>query len=329
MSGDFPDEWFRPTKPDAADEVSPDHGSDVAEERFTDQFKPGYLANRSTNQSPAPEPSSAPDESSTRAAQEPQTPAPDDWQAPAITPLQAHEPPSHSVGVAPKGPEPEPEPEPHRDYPVLLLAGTAVVALAVGSVGSQLWDQYRSRPQPTEQPSASPSPTTPAAKPWGGAVSVVKPRGVIASCTAPPQPGYGGEMVPSDAVRVLDGDPSTGWRCDGSGLTHTLAFTFPKGTKVVGVRMTNGYTKAVNGLELYPQYRRVSEVSWSFPALDNAYFVQQLADQNPALQEIRIPETSADGGMQLQITGSTQPGETQITRNAVIITEVEFLVRKS
>lgn len=48
--------------------------------------------------------------------------------------------------------------------------------------------------------------------------------------------------------------------------------------------MTNGYTKSVDGTSLYPQYRRVTTATWSFPSLDNAFFLQNLADGNRALQ---------------------------------------------
>ncbi|MGO4957884.1 hypothetical protein ACTQ49_11570 [Luteococcus sp. Sow4_B9] len=319
MSGDFPEEWFRPEQPDRPDRGEGTADPGAAEERWTDQFKPGY---RPHNREETARGQSTPPPERDHA--EP-TPGPV-FEGPA-RPSSA----SHSVGVAPSVDMIDDEPkERQHGFPVLMLAGTAVVALAVGSLGSQAWRQYREqRVAPPSASTASSVAPAPTATPWGGAVSTVKATGVIASCTAPPQPGYDGTMIPSEASRVLDGDRSTGWRCDGSGLTHTLAFTFAPGTKVVGVRLTNGYTKSVDGLELYPQYRRISEVSWSFPALDNAYFVQELADLHPALQEIRIPETNADGGMQLQITGSTQPGETQISRNAVIITEVEFLVRRS
>ncbi len=327
MSSDIPDDWFRPEG--APRSVGGADGKTSAvgpQERYTDQFKPDY---------PSTHPGTAAPTTAGTAAE-----------APAAGPFPGRRRgqqsvtsgPSHSVGVAPPD-EPPAAPRRHRQPLVRLLpAGLGLAALiGLGVVIGQLVGGHQDTttttdPQLSDAPIAASQPSasaTAAPTPWIGAVQPVKATGVTASCTAPPQDGYDGRKVPSEAKRVLDGDLATGWRCDGDGQGQTLTFTFPAGTKVVGVRMTNGYTKSVDGTSLYPQYRRVTTATWSFPSLDNAFFLQNLADGNRALQEIRIPETTADGGMQLQVTMTSEPGSTDQTRNAVLLTEVQFLARKA
>ena len=348
MSGDFPDDWFRPeaqasgagSGPDArrhradADDSAARHRAQQADVdtepgRWTDQFKP---VDRPAHRVPLPprhggtSPSS-PDPARTSPGASP-APGPAAAPAPGSTP-----PGSHSVGVNPsEGADVLDVPRRPRSRGRGVLATTAglAVMLGLGIAVGQLWSQRQQGDEAGLR--ITPTPTARSAHatlvPWTGAVEQVRATGVQASCTAPTQTGADGSPVPSDADRVLDGELSTGWRCDGSGVSQTLSFSFPPGTTVVGVRMTNGYTKTVRGTDLYPQYRRLSRVTWSFPQLDNAYFLHNLADEDEGLQEIRIPPTSADGGMQLQVTAATDPGDSGATRDAIVVTEVEFLTRK-
>ncbi|MEL4358585.1 MULTISPECIES: NADase-type glycan-binding domain-containing protein [unclassified Luteococcus] len=323
MTGDFPDEWFRParsTPPEPRDEAA-------GQERWTDQFKPNYVApgpDVTAPTRPVRRPSLGSSASSAASA------------ASADTPLPGPDRPvEHSVGTA-RTVEEFDEPEPRsRTRTVLPLVGAFLLVLGCGLgigryLGQPTADQENAGTQmPVAGTSvASGTATTSApAGPWVGAVKTVAATGVKASCTAAAQPGYDGNLILSDAERVLDGDLKTGWRCEGEGTGRTLTFTFPEGTKVVGVRMTNGYTKQVEGRPLYPQYRRVSKVTWSLPSLAGAYFVQDLDTDHEAPQEIRIPEVDAQGGLTMTIDATTEPGRALATRNAVIITEVEFLVR--
>lgn len=376
MSGDLPDDWFRPrveprpqtgedqpqdtprgdslsedTQPgglrpadhpretdpttgagsgsDAARPAEPPRPTEAApgaDERYTDQFKP---VDRPAVKLPVAE-HRRPHSSQTAAL----TRTDPNGQPVAAADAENLIPGQHSVGVAPGAPPvvdviDERRPRSRTGTVMLTTASLAGVLLVGAGIGQVLANRSRQVPEML----TTPSPTAPAAAstalvPWTGAVEQVEPDSVSASCTAPSQVGYDGSTVPSDASRVLDADLSTGWRCDGSGVSQTLTFTFPTDTEVVGVRMTNGYTKTVDGKLLYPEYRRLGTVTWSFPKLDNAYFLQNLIDGSTDLQEIRIPPTEAAGGMQMQITASSQPGTSENTRDAVLVTEVEFLTRK-
>lgn len=319
MSGDFPDDWFRPARPAPTPEP---RAADADQERWTDQFKPNYV--------PPPNDVTAPTRPvGRRAASSASSPVSPTDRADAEASGA-----EHRVGndIHAEIPVPVELPPRGRTRSVLPVVGGVVLALGVGlALGRHLGQPTAdSQTVGTQMPMvASPTPTPSDDGPWVGEVSPVKAETVKASCTAASQPGYDGNLVPSDAERVLDGDPSTGWRCEGDGTGQTLTFTFPAGTKVVGVRMTNGYTKKADGRDLYPQYRRLSRVTWSLPKLADAYFVQELADDDQRLQEIRIPEVDVEGGLKMRIDATTKPGRATATRNAVLVTEVEFLVRAS
>lgn len=310
IMSDFPDEWFRAD--DARRATDPTVGD---EERWTDQFKPGYRAHPPTIQPAAPTQTS-----------------------PATAPIPV--PPSsssHSVGAEPRtahAPVGATAPRGRTRAVLPVLAGLVLTLVAGVAIGRHLVPAQNhvadgsAAPAPVASPgSSSAAEPSQDAGPWLGAAKRVQAISVEASCTATAKPGHDGKDVPSDASRLLDGDPNTGWRCDGDAVGQTLTFTLPPGTRVVGVRMTNGYTKTVDGTELYPQYRRVSRVTWRLPDQSSAWFVQDLADAKQQLQEIRIPESPADGGLQMTIDRVTEAGQEAATRDAVVLTEVEFLVR--
>lgn len=299
MSSEIPDEWFRP----AGDDAGAVGATDPSGHREHPSAPPARPTGPATTPPPA-------------------APA-------AVAPERAA---SHSVGVLP---EPPARPRRRRGLGVLgAVLGLAALAGVGLVVGDRLLGHAPSTtttdPQLSAAPVAGPSSSAPTATatPWSGPVTTVRPVRVTATCTAPSKEGYDGRPVPSDASRVLDGDLSTGWRCDGDGQGEGLTFTFPRGTRIVGVRMTNGYTKDVSGASLYGQYRRLTTVTWTFGSSGGAYFLQTLAPDRPSLQEIRIPETDAGEGLQLQVASTTSPGSTEPSRDAVVVTEVQFLVRE-
>lgn len=283
MSGDFPEEWFRPPS--------------------------------ATPESPANAQPPAPSEPVNAAAVK-------------------------QVGVQVFEPASAPPTAPARRHsPWRLLAALVVVVVIIAAatwVVHQMWmpTTATSRaPAATVpvSPSAAPSqlPATPVAEatPWLGAVNAVVPEQVSATCTAPAQTGQGGERVPSDATRLLDDDATTGWRCNGDAVGERITFTFPPGTKLVGVRVVNGYSKITNGHDLYPQYRRATTIRWSLPGQGDAFFVQELDDESSAPQEVRIPRSDARGGVTAQIVSTAPPGSTDETRDALVLTSVTFLGR--
>lgn len=326
---DFPDDWFRPAGGPAGEEPPPTTSQPSSlpaadEERFTDQFKPGYVPHRDHHPHPP-------------APVQPATATAGGTSATTGTTGNATRT-SHQVGVVAS--EPDVLDEPRRGLPGWVALGIGALAfLGVGILVGDLLHQGSSDSSSLTDPQASSAPlasgmavsggasSSPAIDaPWSGPVRTVRADSVTASCTAPDQPGYDGATVSSRAGRMLDDDLTTGWRCDGDAVGQTLTFTFPKGTRLVGVQLTNGYTKTVTGGSLYPQYRRATQVSWSFPAAGDAWFQQDLKDGVRTPQEIRIPPTDADDGLRMTVERTTEPGRSDTSRNALVLTQVQFLV---
>lgn len=309
MAEDFPEEWFRPP-PEADDRtrVRP-----TAPASYNDQFRPRW---QPASPVATPVPAPAPE------AQSPLAPP----TVPSVT--------SHSVGEQnfPRDGAPTPPPA-QRGVFWRRALGVVIGATVLGGAGWGGW-QLLGHPDEPKDPSTTSAVTQPSSSAskealaaWTGPVRVVKPVQVAASCTAPDQPGYDGATVSSAAGRVLDGDATTGWRCDGNATGQTLTFTFEPGTSIVGVRVVNGYTKITNGIDLYSQYRRATSLEWSFPGQQSAFFVQSLNGSSAAPQETRIPEMRTDGTVRMEVKATTEPGSSEPTRDALVMTEVTFLAK--
>jgi len=122
---------------------------------------------------------------------------------------------------------------------------------------------------------------------------------------------------------VYDGDSKTAWRCDGTGVGHVLTFAFPAGTSLGEVGLINGYAKTdpSTGSDRYPEYRRITRVTWTFA--DRHSVTQSLQDGNRGLQLTAVGPHPA-GQVTLRIDATTKPGSSDSSRNAVLISEVGF-----
>lgn len=203
------------------------------------------------------------------------------------------------------------------------------LALAVGLVlGTVVSSATGSADVPTLTGTASPvpSPRPSDQMPWQGAVRPVGKVTVTASCTADPRPDAKGDLISYRAEHVLDDDPATAWRCNGTGKGQRLTLTVPSGTELVGVGLVNGYTKTAGSTDLYPQYRRVLKVRWSLP--DGSWFVQDLTDDDPSLQTLMIAPHRVSGPVVMTILASSEPGRpSEPTRDAVLVSGLKLFTR--
>jgi hypothetical protein len=179
-------------------------------------------------------------------------------------------------------------------------------------------------PPPVETPSAESS--TPAASPsattpYEGAVLPITPAAVAADCQAPPATDDAGNPVTYLPPNMVDGNPSTAWRCDGDGIGHTITINLGVETPIAELGLINGYAKLdpKSNAHRYPEYRRITAVTWSFP--DGTTVQQTFADNAETSQTVRIPVRTASA-LTLTIQGSTAPGLTAKTRDAVLISEI-------
>lgn len=225
---------------------------------------------------------------------------------------------------------------------VLLLIAAGVVA-AVTLAGRRPSRGAQEQVPPSGRlsatvPSASASGAATASVPVRSAASSRKPSGseryvgdvapivvtrVTADCRAKASTDGAGRRVRYDPEQLTDGDPSTAWRCDGSGKGRSVTFAFGQPREVAELGLVNGYAKTDprSAADRYGEYRRVEEVRWTFP--DGSSFTQELADKTEKLQTMRIPSQTADR-VELTITRSTSPGSRASTRDAVLISEAAF-----
>ena len=244
------------------------------------------------------------------------------------SPDDVDQPPRSGLPMQPTPlpPEPPDRATSRRGYGwlIALLALLVVVAGGVG-VGMFLSPQQASnRTAATNQPRVS----APAENPGSGASSeianaAIVPAEAAVSCQAPPATDDAGNKVSYTPDQMYDGDPGTAWRCNGDGEGQTVMFTFAEEVTVTEVALINGYTKVdpASGNDRYSEYRRVSEVRWTFP--DGTAHTQELRDGVEEPQVLEIPATKA-GEITLTILKSTSPGSKAKTRNAVLISEARF-----
>jgi hypothetical protein len=172
-------------------------------------------------------------------------------------------------------------------------------------------------------PDSTPTPdaSTATATPFEGNVVPVTPVGATADCQAPPATDDAGNPVTYLPASLLDGNPSTAWRCNDDGVGHTITVELGGQVTVAEVGLINGYAKIdpKSGAHRYGEYRRIAAVTWSFP--DGTSFQQTLSDNTEVVQTIRIPVQTATQ-LTLTINSSTPPGSAAATRDAVLISEI-------
>jgi hypothetical protein len=107
---------------------------------------------------------------------------------------------------------------------------------------------------------ATPTTTAPSAPPK----ELTPDAGAEASATAPDSVDDAGNRVDYDPANVLDGDPSTAWRVEGSGRGEMVAIELPAPARVTEVGLIPGYAKTdpTTGKDRFGENRRVRQVRW-------------------------------------------------------------------
>jgi hypothetical protein len=125
------------------------------------------------------------------------------------------------------------------------------------------------------------------------------------SATAPDNVDAGGTQMSYSASNVLDGDPKTAWRVHGNGRGVVLTLSLPGPAHLVQVGLIPGYAKIdpANGVDRFPQERRIAEVRWQF---DDGTFVDQHFADSPTMQRTAVDVTT--GSVTIRIL-ATRPGD--------------------
>lgn len=229
-----------------------------------------------------------------------------------------------------------------RRWPMILVGATVglvLVAIVVLVLVFALWgdddaagasaadhapassDTEPSDTEPTEAGEPEAEEPNPEAGPYEGAVGAIEPAGATAECVADPAKDSAGHEVRYDPALATDGDPATAWRCAGDGVDQELVLTLPEGTTIAEVGLVNGYTKTdpADGVDRYPEYRRITDVTWTFG--DGSTVDQELDDGNHDSQLLRIPPVETTS-VTLTIRSSTDPGSGDPSRDAVLVSTV-------
>ena len=143
--------------------------------------------------------------------------------------------------------------------------------------------------------------------------------------TAPPTTDLDGTLVAYEAGQMADGNPATTWRTAGDATGQQVVITLPEPGVVTRVGLVNGYAKQVEGVDWYPNNRRILAVTWGF---DDGSEVEQTLAERPEMQLLKVPavETSA---VTLTITSVTPPGAGTLGRDYTAISEVSVIGRRA
>lgn len=159
-----------------------------------------------------------------------------------------------------------------------------------------------------------------AADAYQGTVEIAPIGGASASCQAPSSVDAAGNKVGYPPTSAYDGDLTTAWRCNGTGVGQTLSLTFAEPVEVGELALVPGYAKTDprSGVDRYAENNRLTRVRWTFP--DGTAVVQRLdgAPANRSMQALRIPPVQADS-VQLEILASARG-----PRNTIAVSEVQI-----
>lgn len=164
----------------------------------------------------------------------------------------------------------------------------------------------------SSSPSATGSTVAPTLVPHDGPVAVLTVLDAEGQCLEGPSR--------NEPANLIDTNPSTFWRCGGSGTDEEIRFTLDPSSTVVGVRLVNGNTVWT---DRYLAERRILSVRWTFS--DGSWFVQGLAANDPLPQEVRFPPVTGVDEVTMTILDATVPGASESLANAVSISSLDFL----
>jgi hypothetical protein len=146
-----------------------------------------------------------------------------------------------------------------------------------------------------------------------------------ASCQRETRQDAAGNEVAYQPEFAVDGDPQTGWQCQGDGAGETLELDLGGAARVTRVGLIPGYAKVDphDGREWYPLFRRLTEVRWHF---DSGEPVSQQLDPDPEvrdLQTLELPEPRETSSLRLEVVSSTR-GDTA-DRSVIAVSDIEVL----
>ncbi|RYU10596.1 NADase-type glycan-binding domain-containing protein [Nocardioides iriomotensis] len=155
---------------------------------------------------------------------------------------------------------------------------------------------------------------------YQGAVEITPIGGASASCQAPSSVDAAGNEIGYPPTSAYDGDLTTAWRCNGTGVGQTLSLTFVEPEEIGELALVPGYAKTDprSGVDRYAENNRITRVRWTFP--DGTTVVQKLdgAPTNRTLQTMRIKPVQADSVTMEVLASARGP------RNTIAVSEVQI-----
>jgi hypothetical protein len=158
-----------------------------------------------------------------------------------------------------------------------------------------------------------------AGEPAGPAAELSTGATASASSTAPDNVDAAGNPVSYSAGNMVDGDPRTAWRMPGDGRGETVTLTLPSAAHLTQVGLIPGYAKVdpSNGVDRFPENRRIREVRWRF---DDGTTVEQRFSDSPSMQRTAVDATTSSVTIELL---SSRPGDPD--HNYLPISEVSIV----
>lgn len=215
---------------------------------------------------------------------------------------------------------------------LVLVAGMGLFLLTRGGSDDEAADPSpgvgSSATDSPSSPSTSPSEpsTPPTSEPTTATSAPVKPSDVSADATAraPRTAGPGtdvdGGTVRYDAANMLDDDPATAWRAQGSLAGESIVFTLAEPTRLTSVGLVNGYAKRDPGYDGYTANRRVLEVRWTF---DDGSTADQTLTDSRDLQTLRVGVETRT--VRMTLVRVSEPGRGSKGRDFTAISTVRLV----
>jgi hypothetical protein len=155
---------------------------------------------------------------------------------------------------------------------------------------------------------------------YQGTVEIAAIGGASASCQAPSSVDAAGNEIGYPPTSAYDGDLTTAWRCNGTGVGQTISLTFAEPVEVGEVGLVPGYAKTdpASGVDRYAENNRITRVRWTFP--DGTSVVQRLdgSPTNRSMQSLRVKPVQADS-VTVEVLRTVRGA-----RNTVAVSEVQI-----
>ena len=159
-----------------------------------------------------------------------------------------------------------------------------------------------------------------AADAYQGTVEITPIGGASATCQAPSSVDAAGNEIGYPPTSAYDGDLTTAWRCNGTGVGQTLSLAFAEPVEVGEIGLVPGYAKTdpASGVDRYAENNRITRVRWTFP--DGTSVVQRLdgSPTNRSMQSLRVKPVQADS-VTIEVLRSVRGA-----RNTVAVSEVQI-----